>query len=48
MTQVRGTIQQEREEVYAALRYAASFHCSVENGKIVKKLSPSQKRSGSL
>ena len=24
------TMQQEREEVYAALQYAASFHCLVE------------------
>ena len=24
------TIQQEREEVFAALQYAASFHCLVE------------------
>ena len=24
------TVQQEREEVYAALQYAASFHCMVE------------------
>ena len=25
-----GTMQQEREEVYAALQYAASFHCFEE------------------
>ena len=25
------TVQQEREEVYAALQYAASFHCLVED-----------------
>ena len=30
------TVQQEREEVYAALRHAASFHCLVD----VKNLSP--------
>ena len=24
------TMQQEREEVYAALQYAASFHCLIE------------------
>ena len=24
------TLQQEREEVYAALQYAASFHCLVQ------------------
>ena len=24
------TVQQERHEVYAALQYAASFHCLVE------------------
>ena len=27
------TIQQEREEVYAALKYAASFHCLVQQWK---------------
>ena len=27
------TMQQEREEVYAALQYAASFHCLVEEWK---------------
>ena len=26
-------MQQEREEVYAALQYAASFHCLVEQWK---------------
>ena len=34
MAQARaGTVQQEREEVFAALQYAASFHCSVEEWK---------------
>ena len=28
------TIQQEREEVYAALQYAASFHCLVEEWRL--------------
>ena len=27
------TMQQEREEVYAALQYAASFHCLAEEWK---------------
>ena len=34
MAEVRGkTVQHEREDVYAALQYAASFHCSVEESK---------------
>ena len=37
MAEVRAkTVQQEREEVYAVLQYAASFHCLVEDGRIVK------------
>ena len=37
MAEIRAsTVQQRREEVYAALQYAASFHCLVETGKIVK------------
>ena len=40
------TMQQEREEVSAALQYAASFHCSVEEWKTVKNSSRSRKKSG--
>ena len=40
------TEKQEREEVYVALQYAASFHCSVEDGRIVKNSSTSRKKSG--
>ena len=37
MAQTRAkTVQQEREEVYAALQYAASFHCLVEEWKDCK------------
>ena len=39
------TVQQEREEVYEALQYAASFHCLAENGKIVKSARPSPKKN---
>ena len=40
--------QQEREEVYAALQYAASFHCLVEEWKGLQELSShSRKKSGS-
>ena len=34
------TMQQEREEVYAALQYAASFHCLVEQWKDCEELRP--------
>ena len=37
------TAQQEREEVHAALQYAASFHCPVERWK---SSSQSRKKSG--
>ena len=41
MAQVRAkTVQQEREEVYAALQYAASFHCLVEEWKECEELMP--------
>ena len=34
MAEVRAvTMKQEREEVYVALQYAASFHCFVEEWK---------------
>ena len=47
MAQTRSnTVKQEREEVYAALQYAASFHC-LKNGQIAKSLSLSLKSSGS-
>ena len=37
------TIKQEREEVYAALQYAASFHCLVEEWKDCEELKPKPK-----
>ena len=36
-------VQQEREEVYAALQYAASFHCLVEEWKDCEELKPKPK-----
>ena len=42
------TLRQEREEVHAALQYAASFHCLVEEWKDCAKLKPNPKRSGLL
>ena len=45
MAEVRAkTVQQEREEVYAPLHYAASFHhCLVEEWKDCEELKPKQK-----
>ena len=44
MAQVRvSTVQQEREEVYAVLHYAASFHCLVEEWKDCEELEPKPK-----
>ena len=46
MAEVRAnTVQQEREreEVYAALQYAASFHCLVEEWKDCEELKPKPK-----
>ena len=41
MAEARGeTLQQEREEVYAALQYAASFHCLLEEWKDCEELKP--------
>ena len=37
------TMQQEREEVYTVLQYAASFHCLVEEGKDCEELRPKPK-----
>ena len=37
------TLQLEREEVYAALQYAASFHCLVEEWKDCGDLKPKPK-----
>ena len=37
------TMQQEREEVYAAMQYAASFHCSVEQWRDCEELKPKPK-----
>ena len=47
MAQRAKTVQQEREEVYAALQYAASVRCWRRSGKTVRNLSRSQKKSGS-
>ena len=45
MTQTRAkTIQQEREKVYAALQYAANFHCLVEEWKDCAELKPQPKK----
>ena len=44
MAQARAnTIQKEREDVYAALQYAASFHCLVEEWKDCEELKPPPK-----
>ena len=44
MAQVRAiTIQHERDEVCAALQYADSFHCLVEEGKDCEELRPKPK-----
>ena len=37
------TMQQEREEVYADLHYAASFHSLVDDWKDCEELSPKPK-----
>ena len=37
------TVQQEREEVYAAVQYAASFHCLVEEWNDCEELKPKPK-----
>ena len=37
------TMQQERDEVYAALQYAASFHCLVQQWKDCEELKPKPK-----
>ena len=47
MADVRAkTMQQEREEVYAAFQCAASFHCSVEEWKDCDELKPKPKEKG--
>ena len=44
MAEVRAvTMKQEREEVYVALQYAASFHCLVEEWKDCEELRPKTK-----
>ena len=37
------TMQQEREDAYAALQYAACFHCLVEHWKDCEELRPKPK-----
>ena len=41
--QEQKTMQQEREEVYVALQYAASIHCLVEQRKDCEELKPKPK-----
>ena len=44
MAEARGeTIQQERDEVYAGLQYAASIHCLVEEWKDCEEFKPKPK-----
>ena len=43
-----GTVKQEREEVYVALQYAASFHCLVEQRKDCEELKPKLKEKWSF
>ena len=44
MTQIRAsTVQQKREDVGAALRYAASIHCAVEEWHECKEFEPKPK-----
>ena len=43
-----GTMKQERKEVYVALQYAASFHCSVEQWKDCEELGPKPKEKWSF
>ena len=43
-----GTLKQEREEVYVALQYAASFHCLVEERKDCEELKPKRKEKWSF
>ena len=40
MAQIRATVQQRREEVYAFLQYAASCHCMVEKWHDCEELQP--------
>ena len=40
------TVQQEREDVCAALQHAASFHCFVEEWKECEELKPKPKEHG--
>ena len=41
MVEVRAkTVQQESEEMYAPLQYAASFHCLVEEWKNCEEIQP--------
>ena len=49
MAQTRAnTVQQEREEVYAALQYAASFHCLEEGWRGCEALKPQPKEKWTL
>ena len=41
-------MKQEREEVYVALQYAASFHCLVEEWKDCEELKPKPKEKWSF
>ena len=49
MAEVRtDTVKQEREEVYVALQYAASFHCIVEQWKDCEELKRKPKEKWSF
>ena len=49
MSQIRATTaQKEREEVYAALQYAASVYCLVEEWKDCEEFSPKLEGNGTL
>ena len=42
------TMQQEREELYVALQFAASFHCLIEEWKDCEELKPKPKEKWSF
>ena len=42
------TVQQERGEVYAALQFAASFHCFLEEWKDCEELKPEPREKGNF
>ena len=44
MAQIRGTVQHKREEVHAALPYAARFYCLVEEWHDCEEVEPTPKK----